>query len=88
MRKCAAGLEVAPVQGPFQDVLIITERHLTKRSKCTYENANASQPTTHCQAAQSNAKTKAWQRVCLSHRTKKYDPTNQRTEKNTEAIIE
>ena len=28
-----------------------------------------SQPTshTHCQAAQANAQTKAWQRVCLSH---------------------
>jgi hypothetical protein len=26
---------------------------------------------THCQAAQSNAKTKAWQRVCLSNRTTK-----------------
>jgi len=26
---------------------------------------------THCQAAQSIAKTKAWERVCLSHRTPK-----------------
>jgi len=28
-----------------------------------------SQPNshTHCQAAQANAQTKAWQRVCLSH---------------------
>jgi hypothetical protein len=24
---------------------------------------------THCQAAQANAQTQAWQRVCLSHRT-------------------
>ena len=32
-----------------------------------------SQPNshTHCQAAQANAQTKAWQRVCLSHRTTK-----------------
>ena len=33
------------------------------------------QPTlhshTHCQAAQANAKTQAWQRVCLSNRTTK-----------------
>ena len=29
---------------------------------------------THCQASQANAKTKAWQRVCLPHRTTKtYD---------------
>jgi hypothetical protein len=26
---------------------------------------------THCQAAQANATTQAWQRVCLSHRTVK-----------------
>ena len=26
---------------------------------------------THCQATQANAKTKAWQRVCLSNRTPK-----------------
>jgi hypothetical protein len=26
---------------------------------------------THCQAAQANAQTKAWQRVCLSNRTVK-----------------
>ena len=26
---------------------------------------------THCQAAQANAKTQAWQRVCLSQRTTK-----------------
>jgi len=26
---------------------------------------------THCQAAQANAETQAWQRVCLSHRTTK-----------------
>ena len=26
---------------------------------------------THCQAAQAHAKTKAWQRVCLSNRTTK-----------------
>jgi hypothetical protein len=26
---------------------------------------------THCQAAQANAQTKAWQRVCLSNRTTK-----------------
>jgi len=26
---------------------------------------------THCQAAQANAQTQAWQRVCLSHRTTK-----------------
>jgi len=26
---------------------------------------------THCQAAQANAKTQAWQRVCLSNRTTK-----------------
>ena len=26
---------------------------------------------THCQATQANAKTKAWQRVCLSNRTTK-----------------
>jgi len=26
---------------------------------------------THCQAAQTHAKTKAWQRVCLSNRTTK-----------------
>jgi hypothetical protein len=26
---------------------------------------------THCQAAQANATTKAWQRVCLSNRTTK-----------------
>ncbi len=26
---------------------------------------------THCPAAQANAKTQAWQRVCLSHRTTK-----------------
>ena len=32
-----------------------------------------SQPNshTHCQAAQTNAQTKAWQRVCLSNRTTK-----------------
>ena len=32
-----------------------------------------SQPNshTHCQAAQANAQTKAWQRVCLSNRTTK-----------------
>ncbi len=40
---------------------------------------------THCQAAPANAKTQAWQRVCLSQRTTKTTdkPTN---EKNTEAI--
>ncbi len=31
-------------------------------------NANSH---THCQAALANAKTKAWQRVCLPHRTTK-----------------
>ncbi len=31
-------------------------------------NANSH---THCQAAPANAKTKAWQRVCLPHRTTK-----------------
>jgi len=40
---------------------------------------------THCQAAQAQAQTKAWQRVCLSKRsTKTTDkPTN---EKNTEPV--
>ncbi len=40
---------------------------------------------THCQAAQANAQTKAWQRVCLSQRTTK--TTDKTTdEKNTEPI--
>ena len=30
---------------------------------------------THCQAAQANAKTQAWQRVCLSQRTTKKETT-------------
>ena len=40
---------------------------------------------THCQAAPANAKTKAWQRVCLPNRTTKTTdkPTD---EKNTEPI--
>ena len=40
---------------------------------------------THCQATPANAKTQAWQRVCLSQRTTKTTdkPTD---EKNTEAI--
>lgn len=40
---------------------------------------------THCQATQTNAVTKAWQRVCLSNRTTKTTdkPTD---ENNTEAI--
>ena len=35
---------------------------------------------THCQAAQANAQTKAWQRVCLSNRTAKTTdkPTNEK----------
>lgn len=33
---------------------------------------------THCQAAQAQAKTQAWQRVCLSHRTTK--PTDKPTD--------
>jgi len=35
---------------------------------------------THCQAAQANAKTKAWQRVCLSNRTTKTsnNPTDEK----------
>lgn len=34
---------------------------------------------THCQAAQANAKTQAWQRVCLSQRTlkTKYKPMDE-----------
>ena len=40
------------------------------------------QPTlhshTHCQAAQANAKTQAWQRVCLSNRTVK--PTDKQAD--------
>jgi len=40
---------------------------------------------THCQAAQDNATTQAWQRVCLSQRkTKTTDKPMD--EKNTEAI--
>ena len=43
---------------------------------------------THCQAAQANAQTKTWQRVCLFQL---YDQNNRqtngkRTKKNTEAI--
>ena len=38
---------------------------------------------THCQAAQAHAKTQAWQRVCLSQRTK--DRQSGR-KKNTEPI--
>ena len=40
---------------------------------------------THCQASPANAKTKAWQRVCLPNRTTKTTdkPTD---EKNTEPI--
>jgi hypothetical protein len=34
---------------------------------------------THCQAAQANAQTQAWQRVCLSQRSTK--PTENRAEK-------
>ena len=33
---------------------------------------------THCQAAQANAKTQAWQRVCLSQRSTK--PTEKRAD--------
>jgi len=35
---------------------------------------------THCQVAQANAKTQAWQRVCLSNRTTKTNekPTNEK----------
>ncbi len=35
---------------------------------------------THCQVAQANAKTQAWQRVCLSNRTTKTTdkPTNEK----------
>jgi len=35
---------------------------------------------THCQAAQANAQTKAWQRVCLSNRTTKTtdNPTDEK----------
>lgn len=40
---------------------------------------------THCQAAQANAQTQAWQRVCLSQSTTK--TTDKSTDgKNTEAI--
>ncbi|MCB9310704.1 MAG: hypothetical protein H6567_11655 [Lewinellaceae bacterium] len=40
---------------------------------------------THCQTAQANAKTQAWQRVCLSSLTVK--PTdNQADKKNAELI--
>ena len=40
---------------------------------------------THCQAAQANTKTQAWQRMCLSNRTTK--TTDKPTDKkNTEAI--
>jgi len=36
---------------------------------------------THCQAAQANAQTKAWQRVCLSNRmTKTTDKPNNEKE--------
>ena len=42
---------------------------------------------THCQAAQANATTQAWQRVCLSQRTPK-TINKSMDEKNTEAIIE
>ena len=40
---------------------------------------------THCQAAQAQAQTKAWQRVCLSNRTTRTTekPTD---EKNTEPV--
>ncbi len=40
---------------------------------------------THCQAAQANATTQAWQRVCLSNRTTK---TNEKhtDEKNTKSV--
>ena len=40
---------------------------------------------THCQAAQANAQTQAWQRVCLSNRTTK-TTDKPADEKNTEAI--
>ena len=40
---------------------------------------------THCQATPANAKTKAWQRVCLSNRTTK-TTDKPADEKNTEAI--
>ena len=35
---------------------------------------------THCQATPANAQTKAWQRVCLSHRTTKttYNPADEK----------
>ena len=47
-----------------------------------------SSPTshTHCQAAPANAQTQAWQRVCLPNRTTKR-PTNKRTKKNFDTII-
>jgi hypothetical protein len=38
----------------------------------------------HCQAAQAHAATQAWQRVCLSHRTKTND--NPTAKKNTEPV--
>ena len=40
---------------------------------------------THCQAAQTNATTQAWQRVCLPNRTTK-TTDKQTDEKNTEPI--
>ena len=40
---------------------------------------------THCQAAQANAQTQSWQRVCLSNRTTK-TTDKPADEKNTEAI--
>lgn len=38
------------------------------------------QSHTHCQAAQANAQTQAWQRVCLSNRTTKTtkNPTDEK----------
>jgi hypothetical protein len=62
-----------------------------------------SQPNshTHCQAAQANAQTKAWQRVCLSHpekielkksslpsENKKYSTTQSDTTKTDELSID
>ena len=36
---------------------------------------------THCQAAQANATTKAWQRVCLSNRTADRQPDHRKEQR-------
>lgn len=43
---------------------------------------------THCQAAQSNAKTKAWQGVCLPHRTTKTSdkPTDEKEHRSDNSV--